>query len=230
MMEYTIRRASSEELYHFGIKGQKWGIRRFENEDGTLTEAGKKRYARAEKTAAKEKITGEQMKKNAFRRGAVGAAVGSAVGGIKAVNDSVNFMNKNFDKKFIEVPRDLYDAHSLGKFGYPGMETHRTSGGFFYPGSKAESSGYDITSFKLPQIDMSSPSSISNVAKFTSTIMNGPGKIIAGGVIGAGVGTLGSLTVDALHNARIDKARKFVDKYSAAYKKTMEKENDSVAK
>lgn len=32
------------ELYHFGIKGQKWGIRRFQNEDGSLTQAGKNRY------------------------------------------------------------------------------------------------------------------------------------------------------------------------------------------
>lgn len=33
------------ELVHYGIKGQKWGIRRFENADGTLTEEGKKRYS-----------------------------------------------------------------------------------------------------------------------------------------------------------------------------------------
>ena len=32
-------------LAHHGIKGQKWGVRRYRNEDGTLTEAGKKRYA-----------------------------------------------------------------------------------------------------------------------------------------------------------------------------------------
>lgn len=31
-------------LMHHGIKGQKWGVRRFQNPDGTLTEAGKKRY------------------------------------------------------------------------------------------------------------------------------------------------------------------------------------------
>ena len=34
----------SSYLAHHGIKGQKWGVRRFQNPDGTLTEAGKVRY------------------------------------------------------------------------------------------------------------------------------------------------------------------------------------------
>lgn len=33
------------ELEHYGIKGQKWGIRRYQNKDGSLTNAGKKRYS-----------------------------------------------------------------------------------------------------------------------------------------------------------------------------------------
>lgn len=33
-------------LVHYGTKGQKWGIRNYENLDGTLTEEGKKRYAK----------------------------------------------------------------------------------------------------------------------------------------------------------------------------------------
>lgn len=34
----------NNELYHHGIKGQKWGVRRFQNPDGSLTPAGRKRY------------------------------------------------------------------------------------------------------------------------------------------------------------------------------------------
>ena len=36
------------ELYHHGIKGQRWGVRRFQNPDGTLTEEGRKRYGSLE--------------------------------------------------------------------------------------------------------------------------------------------------------------------------------------
>ena len=35
-------------LAHYGIKGQKWGVRRFQNEDGTLTAEGKKRYGESD--------------------------------------------------------------------------------------------------------------------------------------------------------------------------------------
>ena len=41
------------ELYHFGIKGQRWGIRRYQNKDGSLTTAGRKRrneFSDAEKS------------------------------------------------------------------------------------------------------------------------------------------------------------------------------------
>lgn len=46
----------SDELQHWGIKGQRWGVRRYQNADGTLTDAGKKRYnAEIEKLKAEEK-------------------------------------------------------------------------------------------------------------------------------------------------------------------------------
>lgn len=46
-MSYSFTDWESTWLAHHGIKGMKWGVRRFQNEDGSLTEAGKARVAKA---------------------------------------------------------------------------------------------------------------------------------------------------------------------------------------
>lgn len=61
----------SNSLYHYGIKGQKWGRRRYQNSDGTLTAAGKKRYGDDDQNEARS---------GAGKKIATGLAVGAAVG------------------------------------------------------------------------------------------------------------------------------------------------------
>lgn len=64
----------TDELYHHGIKGQRWGIRRYQNYDGSYTQRGLKRYYESkdayEKANEKYKMTKEWYKSNKKESGA----------------------------------------------------------------------------------------------------------------------------------------------------------------
>lgn len=80
-------------LKHWGIKGMKWGVRRFRNEDGTLTEAGKKRYSDDAELGYRDKDTGALSKEGLARVGVVRNQSGNAVGGAKNVVQGVQKMH-----------------------------------------------------------------------------------------------------------------------------------------
>lgn len=57
------------ELYHHGVRGQRWGLRRWQNEDGSLTEAGKRHYDRVDDRWARrnsDKITRTAKRKSKY--------------------------------------------------------------------------------------------------------------------------------------------------------------------
>ena len=58
---------SEDELYHHGIKGMKWGVRKYQNPDGSLTAKGKKRYEIMIDAADKAKSISDIAKKDSER-------------------------------------------------------------------------------------------------------------------------------------------------------------------
>ena len=68
-------------LAHFGIKGMKWGVRRYQNKDGSLTPAGKRRYSEdySEKQRIRDrKIYGKGAEKRINKRMLNGESIQSA--------------------------------------------------------------------------------------------------------------------------------------------------------
>ena len=77
------------ELYHHGIKGQKWGVRRYQNADGTLTAKGVKRYAK--KGYAQDAYNSNKTK--------IGKAYDKYTGAHKIYGDAMYKLNSNKQNK-----------------------------------------------------------------------------------------------------------------------------------
>jgi uncharacterized protein (UPF0297 family) len=89
----VVRRINNE-LYHHGVKGQRWGIRRYQNPDGTLTAEGKKRYGTIEnfnKAMKKKKIA----KAVAITAGVTVAAAAAYLAANKYITENVDLVIKN---------------------------------------------------------------------------------------------------------------------------------------
>lgn len=80
-MEKEIRSVPYESSYlmHYGIKGQKWGVRRYQNTDGSWTAAGRARYSKSGDNASNVSYGGAKTKAIRKFAGNVGSDVGKAV-------------------------------------------------------------------------------------------------------------------------------------------------------
>ena len=108
------------ELYHHGIKGQRWGVRRFQNKDGSLTARGKQRYRedgsesdKQKDETAKKGLTDKQKK--AIKIGA--AVLGTALVSYGAYKASQYYRGAGSkidpETGFRLVNRDMSDAEHL---------------------------------------------------------------------------------------------------------------------
>lgn len=82
----------NQELYHYGIKGMKWGVRRFQNKDGSYTSAGKTRHSKQQGQQIddeKPRRLTERQKK-AIAVGAAAVAAGLVIYGVHRYHDVLN--------------------------------------------------------------------------------------------------------------------------------------------
>lgn len=106
-----------DELYHFGVKGMKWGVRRYQNEDGSLTSLGKKRdkinvegFTKLGNDHIDSMFAKEQGKIAAHtlanQYGPIGAAFATSIGAMKLVK-------RSNETKFVENYRKRHPESTL---------------------------------------------------------------------------------------------------------------------
>lgn len=99
-MKLEMAREKQDELYHHGILGQKWGVRRFQEKDGSYTQAGRERYgygpAREAHDPEEEKV-GSVAVALAFLAGTYVAATGVAAGADAIHNAKISKDIKNWE-------------------------------------------------------------------------------------------------------------------------------------
>lgn len=95
-------------LVHHGVKGQKWGIRRYQNEDGSLTELGRKRYGvdsfastyNPNKKSERAKIKAYKKDLRSIKR-AISSGENVTAEEMALNNEQIDLNNANNDKEFI---------------------------------------------------------------------------------------------------------------------------------
>lgn len=147
------------ELYHYGIKGMKWGIRRYQYADGTLTPAGKNRYQSSNNSIlfedakymlnnARATITGKQYVDSYIKQGTT----------LNRIQTNENFERFAFYATYKKADSDKY----MGLFGKNLIDR---------AAARNESGGMKVYQLKLESIKKLKIPSDDNVSDITAKLL-----------------------------------------------------------
>ena len=143
------------ELTHFGVQGMKWGVRRYQNEDGSLTEAGKAHYSKSY-SGMVTKLKKKETKANKLNTKSEKYQLKS---------------DKAFEKSYRTVSSDRSE-----KYKAKGYKNKRKSSKYSYKSTKIINSGQKyykkkMKTFSSMPISTFNESDVSYVKKYSNKVL-----------------------------------------------------------
>lgn len=93
-MPYFPGYVRSDELYHYGVKGMKWGVRRYQNYDGSYTQKGLERFRKSEAKYDSAKSQYDSAKSSGDKAGA------------KTAKRSMRFAKREMNRDYKQLKLD----------------------------------------------------------------------------------------------------------------------------
>ena len=181
-MSYNV--IFTDELYHHGIKGQKWGIRRYRNYDGSYTQTGLKRYyeSKSEYEAADEKYKRQkaEYKSNKKADGAKTKLTNARINRVRLKRRTNNIYKHLKDDKRADKGKELYSRGYTITGKKRSLEALSTIGGLAV--SAALLSRYNNGKIPIaPGLQVSIPSRVNNIINSHSKEIAVGGLALVGG-------------------------------------------------